>query len=282
MTGKFIMVASSKGGVGKSTCALGISRALAGRGHKVLIADLDFGNACLDMLFGVQDSVLCTVVDVAEGRAPVEKALIKTEDIQNNTKRKKKKITDNTGELWLLPCAFGGIARAFVSGENSDSKGPEVSRVVKDAAEWIGADFVILDTGAGVNSAVSIAASIAEYALVVTGQMPVALRSAQSTVSALSDLGVKDIKLLINSFDAAGVIEEDRRGIFTVIDESRAALAGVIPYDYGLMLTHERLLSSGGEAEIAFYNIADRICGKNVPLFSGIKKLRKLKRKICL
>ncbi len=281
MTGKFIMIASSKGGVGKSTCALGISRALAGRGHKVLIVDLDFGNACLDMLLGVQDSVLCTVVDVAEGRAPAEKALIKAEDIQNNTKRKKKNTAFATGELWLLPCAFGNMARSFAMGDRRPSRDEKVSRAIKDSAEYLGADFVIIDTGAGMNSAVRLAASVAECALVVTGQMPVALRSAQSTVSTLSELGVSDIKLIINSFDAAGVIEEDRRGIFSVIDESRASLAGVIPYDYSLMLTHERLLSSGGDAEIAFNNIADRICGENVHLFSGIKKLRKLKRKIC-
>lgn len=275
------MIASSKGGVGKSTCALGISRALAGRGYKVLIVDLDFGNACLDMLLGVQDNVLCTVVDVAEGRSPVEKALIKTEDIQNNTKKKKKYITENPGELWLMPCAFGGVARAFARGQSSTLSDRKISRAVKDGAEFVDADYVILDTGAGVNSAVNVAASLADCALVVTGQMPVALRSAQSTVSALSELGVKEIKLLINSFDAEGVIEEDRKGIFNVIDESRAILAGVIPYDYSLMLTHERLLSSGGEAEIAFYNIADRMCGNNVPLFDGIKRLRKLKRKIC-
>lgn len=281
MTGKFIMIASSKGGVGKSTCALGISRALAERGHKVLIADLDFGNACLDMLLGVQDSVLCTVVDVAEGRAPVEKALIQIEDIQNNTNKKKKNREEQTGELWLMPCAFGEIARAFDPNEKKERSDKKISRAIKDAAGFVDADFVILDTGAGVNSAVSIAASISDCALVVTGQMPVALRSAQNTVTALTELGVKEIKLLINSFDATGVIEEDRKGIFNVIDESRAILAGVIPYDYSLMLTHERLLSSGGEAEIAFYNIADRMCGKNVPLFDGIKRLRKLKRKIC-
>ena len=285
MTGKFIMVASSKGGVGKSTCALGVSRALAGQGYRVLIADLDFGNACLDILLGVQDSVLCTIVDVAQGRAPVEKALIKIEDTQTGSKRKnknKKGIEKPDGELWLMPCAFGEVARAYALGNSDPLESIDVFRALKDASDRIGADYVILDTGAGVNNAVTIAASIADSALVVTGQMPVALRSAQSTVSALSDLGVKEIKLIINSFDAEGVIEDDRRGLFTVIDESRAVLAGVVPYDYSLMLTHERLLSSGGEAEIAFSNIAARICGNNVPLFNGIKKLRKLKKKICL
>ena len=60
MTNKVISVASSKGGIGKSTVAIGVSRALAQSGHKVLLADLDFGNACLDLLLGVEDDVLLT------------------------------------------------------------------------------------------------------------------------------------------------------------------------------------------------------------------------------
>ena len=58
MTNRVISVASSKGGIGKSTAALGLSRALADAGHRVLLADLDFGNACLDILGGVEDEVL--------------------------------------------------------------------------------------------------------------------------------------------------------------------------------------------------------------------------------
>lgn len=281
MTTKFIMIASSKGGVGKSTAALGISRALAQNGSKVLLADLDFGNACLDMLLGVQDSVLCTLQDVAAGRASAEGALIKIEEPLNKKKKKKKKTSEN-GELWLLPSFVGGMGCIPAYGGESALNDASVCKTLKDSALSVDADYVIIDTGAGINSALGAAALIADSAFVVTGHMPVALRSAEATVSRLSAMGVKDIRLLINSFDAEGVIEEARRGLFTVIDESRAPLIGVVPYDYSLMLCHEGLTAFGGDGETAFFNIAKRIEGCNVPLFKGIKRIRKLKKKLCL
>lgn len=283
MTTKFIMIASSKGGVGKSTVALGIAKAMTGRGLKVLLCDLDFGNASLDMLLGLQDSVVCTLQDVAQGAAPVEKALIKWEPKGKSKKRsvpKKKPVAG--GELWLLPSSVGGIGCVASLGGEVYMNDRAIIRAINDAAKHLSSDYVILDTGAGVNSAVGIGASLCDSALVVTGQMPIALRSAESTVARLNALSVKDVKLVVNSFDAAGVIEDARRGLFAVIDESRAPLAGVVPYDYSLLLTHEGLSISADMGEAAFSNIASRIMGNNVPLFSGMKRMRKLKKKICL
>lgn len=276
------MIASSKGGVGKSTAALGISRALGAMGHKVLLCDLDFGNACLDMLLGVQDSVVCTLQDSARGRFPVSDALMRIEE-EAPKKRIRRAVFEKKGELWLLPCAAGGVGCIpSLSGEELSDEKESVIDAVKAAAEETEADFVIIDTGAGYNTGVEIAARLSDTALVVTGQMPVALRSAEATVTRLSEMGVADIRLIINTFDAKGVIDDSRSGLFSVIDRSRAPLMGVIPYDYNLMLTHERLLQKGGDAECAFSNIAKRLCQKNVPLFSGMKRLRKLKNKICL
>lgn len=279
MTGKTIMIASSKGGVGKSTAALGISRALARAGFRVLLADMDLGNACLDILLGVQDSVLCTLQDAVCGRCAPADPLIKIEDGVQNKKRKKKKDAFPEGGLWLLPSAVGeeGILPTELMGESGAFRS-----VLSGAAESVGADYILLDTGAGINDAVAAAAGISDAALVVTGQMPVALRSAEKTVTRLSALGVRDICIVINSFDANGVIAESRRGLFAVIDESRARLLGVIPYDYGLMLTHEQLRSFGKDSETAFSNIARRLRGESVPLFDKIKKLRKLKDKLCI
>ncbi len=283
MTQKFIMIASSKGGVGKSTAALGISRSLVGMGHKVLLCDLDFGNACLDMLLGVQDSVIYTIQDVAKGRGSAAEALLRIEEEVQNKRKKYKGIPKPEGELWLFPsCAGGAGCIPSFGGEDPDEGDELIIGAIKAAAASALADFVIIDTGAGYNRAVNVGAKISDTALVVTGQMPVALRSAEATVGRLCDMGVEDIRLIINSFDAQGVIDDSRKGLFGVIDESRAPLLGVIPYDYNLMLTHERLLASGKDAENAFSNIAKRLCGESVPIFSGMKRMRKLKNKICL
>lgn len=283
MTQKFIMIASSKGGVGKSTSALGISHALCEMGYNVLLVDLDFGNACLDMLLGVQDSVVYTIQDVAKGTVPAAKALLKIRKEARVKKKGFRKIVEEAGELYLLPSISGGAGCIpTYSGEDPREGDETVVRAIKDAAEECSCDFVIIDTGAGYSRAVTIGAEISDIALVVTGQMPVALRSAEATVGRLCDMGVEDIRLIINSFDAQGVIDESRKGLFGVIDESRAQLLGVVPYDYNLMLTHERLLAQGKDAESAFSNIARRLCGENVPVFSGMKRMRKLKNKICL
>ena len=283
MTQKFIMIASSKGGVGKSTAALGISHALSSMGHSVLLCDLDFGNACLDMLLGVQDSVVYTIQDVSAGKITAGDALVKIEKEAPKKKKILKSAKKPEGELWLLPsCAGGAGCIPSFGGEATGEREELIAGAVKAAAQEISADFVIIDTGAGLNRAVNIGADLSDIALVVTGQMPVALRSAEATVARLYEMGVGDIRLIINSFDARGVIDESRKGLFGVIDESRAPLLGVIPYDYNLMLTHERLLPRGNDAECAFSNIARRLCGENVPIFSGMKRMRKLKNKICL
>lgn len=273
MTEKIIMIASSKGGVGKTTASLGIARALCKRGHRVLIADLDFANACLDILTGVQDSVLYTLQDVALKRAKAADALIKLPQAPSSKERKKGR-TANKGAVTLLPSALGW-----------DEHIPDelLGESIKDAADAAEADYIILDTGAGTNNGAAAAASIADCALVVTGQMPVAVRAAQATARRLEGLGISDIRLIINSFDAKGVMGgAHRSGLFTVIDDSCIPLGGVIPYDYSLMLSHEGLFSGKSEADQAFDNIASRIEGNNVPIFTEIKRLRKLKKKICL
>ncbi|MBR6676075.1 MAG: AAA family ATPase [Clostridia bacterium] len=284
MTPKYIMIASSKGGVGKSTAALGIARAFRDLGKRVLVSDLDFGNASLDMLFGVQDSVVGTIQDVCLGRCSVEKVLI---DIGGEGKRplfrrKRRHKVEQAGAMWLLPSsAGGGDCTPGTVGELSLDSG-DICNAILDAAKHVNADHVIIDTGAGVNSPAAVAAAVADTALVVAGQMPVSLRSAQTTAERLASYGVSDIRLVVNSFDPRGVILEDRKGLLGVIDEARAPLAGVIPYDYALMLTHEGIYADKGDADMAFYNIAERLLGESIPLFYGIKKLRRLKNKICL
>ena len=94
METKFIMISSSKGGVGKSTVALGISKQLAQRGESVLLCDLDFGNACQDILLGVEDRVIYTVSDVAKGKCRANDALVSD-------------LETGTSGLMLLPCPAG-------------------------------------------------------------------------------------------------------------------------------------------------------------------------------
>ena len=314
---RFIAVASSKGGIGKSTAALGISRALCARGKKVLLADLDYGNACLDMLCRVEDSVLYTSADVSRGICTPEEAVIKpageglfllaaaggstgilpgahkdkdsgpktgAENSGGNSAGNSAENSAENGAADKSPSQLkDGIAEDILTESGFAADADSIAKAVRDAAVSVGADRVILDTGAGVSGGFLVAASLSSQALVVAGHSPVSLRSAESTAERLSVSGVSDVRLIINNFDGTGVLRRSpfrRSGIFNMIDTARIPLAGVIPYDYDLTLSHEGGGRGGALSEAAFANIAARIEGENVPLFSGMKHYRKIRKKL--
>lgn len=301
---RFIAVASSKGGIGKSTAALGISRALCARGKKVLLADLDYGNACLDMLCKAEDSVLYTSADISRGICSPEEAVIKPEGeglfllaassggrtvILPGVHKDKDSESDMSAESGAdgradkSPSQLkDGIAEDILTKSGFAVDADSIAKAVRDAAAAVGADCVILDTGAGVSGGFLAAASLSSQALVVAGHSPVSLRSAESTAERLNVSGVSDVRLIINNFDGTGVLRRStfrRSGIFNMIDTARIPLAGVIPYDYDLTLSHEGGGRGGALSEAAFANIAARIEGENVPLFSGMKHYRKIRKK---
>ncbi len=274
METKFIMISSSKGGVGKSTVALGISKELAQRGESVLLCDLDFGNACQDILLGVEDRVIYTVSDVAKGKCRACDALVSD-------------LETGTSGLMLLPCPAGATVR-ISENENDGGLSPKaVINAVKEAAEISCCRYVVIDTGAGVSALSDAAALLAHSIIVVASHNPISLRAAEGTVVRYSKYELKDIRLVINSFEADSTFSKkcQRKSLLDIIDSSRAQLIGVVPYDYALMLSHEGLVMKKFSGEIsdsdrAFCNIARRIMGEDVPLFSGIKKLRRARAKL--
>jgi septum site-determining protein MinD len=62
-----IMVASAKGGVGKSTLCTGLGRILAEQGHKTLLIDMDIGVRSLDLLLNVAEKTVYNWGDVMVG-----------------------------------------------------------------------------------------------------------------------------------------------------------------------------------------------------------------------
>ena len=54
LMGVSVVVTSGKGGVGKSTVALGLGRSLAQKGRRVLLVDCDAGLRSLDRMTGAE------------------------------------------------------------------------------------------------------------------------------------------------------------------------------------------------------------------------------------
>ncbi len=69
---KVILVASGKGGTGKTSFTAGVGAALSQRGHRVLLIDGDCGLRNLDIVLGMSDRVVYSFADVAGGAVPLE------------------------------------------------------------------------------------------------------------------------------------------------------------------------------------------------------------------
>lgn len=254
---KKLMVTSSKGGIGKSTVSTGLGLAFARKGMKVLLVDCDFGNCCLDMILGLESRVLFTVSDVASGVAAAEDAL-------------------------LHPDTPGGENLFFCAAPRGGVPAPEKEALVSALhalEEAVKPDVVLLDTAAGIEVPAILASAYADGAIVVASQMPVSIRAAEMTARRLMTEGISYIRLVINAFESEAVKRRERAGILSIIDQTEIAAIGIVPRDRELMLAQENgeVPSVKSKAQRAFDNIAGRLTGDSVRLFTGIKGFR-LKR----
>ena len=260
MAARKIIVASSKGGVGKSTVALGVANALCRLKKKVLLCDLDFENRCLDLYMGIENAALFNVADIAKDRVAPEKAILK-----------------NSAGLSFLAAPDGVIPGG--DGEDDVSK-EELAAALKDAVDSADYDFVIFDTGTAHEIPILVADTFrGATALVVASHQASSSRGAERTAALLEAHGVRECRLVICGYEFYEAAKNERRGVIDIIDSSRVPLIGAVPYDRTLMLSNERGVKAPEEsdASMAFLNIACRLCGERVRLFDGISNVKRRK-----
>lgn len=242
-TGKIVLVASGKGGVGKSTLSVNCGAALALRGRKVLLIDADMGLRSLDLMLGVSDRVIYDLGDVLSSRCEPARAI----------------ITTDYHDLHLLPSPqtdFEGKAN------------PEIMRTLyRGLSHYY--DYIIIDAPAGVGTGMTAPAQAADIAVVVATPDPVSTRDAERTANKLRNFGVPKIRLVINRVDSKLIRKKVMPDLDTVIDGASVQLLGVVPED-----RHVAVAASGGRPVIvlrkgaaqAIRNIAARLDGEDVGL----------------
>lgn len=257
MSCKVLMVTSFKGGVGKSTVAANIALRFACGGKKTLLVDCDFRMRSLDILLGVENNIVYDAGDVLTERADLAKAILT--DVRN----------DN---LYFLPAPYNWQ-------EGIDSKA--FADMLKKAGEFLRLDYIILDTPGSSGQEFSAAASVADMAYIVANHSFPSIRAAEVTGRELEKMGVADRGLIINMFDMSGKDSGKKPSVVEIIDRTYLRLVGIVPFDSKMpMLQDEgKLVDSIKECNVAkaFTNICNRTEGKNVPLFTGFKKINKNK-----
>ena len=245
MTGRVIVITSGKGGVGKTTTSANLGTALAKSGAKVVLIDTDIGLRNLDLLLGLENRIVYTLVDVVEERCKLKQALVKDKKNPN---------------LCLLAAAQTRDKTA-VSAE-------QLKEICEELQEDY--DFILVDCPAGIEHGFQTAISGASEAIVVTTPEMSAVRDADRIIGLLeAKEEIKSYKLLVNRVRPNLIKANDMMSVDEVVDILSCNLIGVIPEDTGIITSTNRgepiVNDENSLAGKAYKNVALRILGEEVP-----------------
>jgi flagellar biosynthesis protein FlhG len=171
---RVIVVASGKGGVGKSTLALNIALSLCDRDKKVILMDADLGLANIDIMLGLLPKY--NLHHVVQGK-----------------KNLKDIIISGPGGLSIIP-GGSGITELANLGENNLKK--LLVELGKLDGEY---DYMMIDTGAGLSNNVTSFLLSANDVIFVTTPEPTSMTDAYGMVKVIARQSTnKTLYLVVN------------------------------------------------------------------------------------
>jgi len=245
MAGKVIVITSGKGGVGKTTTSANIGTALAKSGQSVALVDTDIGLRNLDLLLGLENRIVYTIVDVAEERCKLKQALVKDKKNPNL-------------------CLLAAAQTRDKSAVSAEQLKKITEKLKKDY------DYVILDCPAGIEQGFQTAIAGASEAIIVTTPEMSAVRDADRIIGLLEAAeGIESYKLLINRVRPNMIKSNDMMSVEDVENILSCKKIGIIPEDTGIITSTNRgepvVNDEKSPAGRAYTNVARRINGEDVP-----------------
>lgn len=242
---KVILIASGKGGTGKTSFCAGIGTALHNMGKRVLLLDGDCGLRNLDIVFGMSDRVVYSFADVAEGMVPLYDAVARHPLYES---------------LYLL------TAPLFVPTISED----EMKGIVEQA-DAMQLDYLLIDGPAGLPASLSLLASIATQAILVTTPDNASVRAAESCARKIEEeYCISRIRIVLNRVRPRLIRRGFADNIDDVMDTVGLPLLGIIPEEEHLIVCgncgKSILTVKRSHAARAFGHIARRLNGERVPL----------------
>lgn len=256
---KIIVVTSGKGGVGKTTSSAAIGTGLALKGKKTVILDFDIGLRNLDLIMGVERRVVYDFVNVINGEANLNQALIKDKRVDG---------------LYILPAS---------QTRDKDALTKEgVEKVLADLSEEF--DFIICDSPAGIEAGAQMALYFADEAIVVTNPEVSSVRDSDRILGILQSKSRraeqgKVIKehLLLTRYNPERVDKGEMLSVEDVKEILAIELVGVIPESKAVLSASNAgqpvILDQESDAGQAYIDAVERLLGESIDFrFLAAKK----------
>jgi len=247
---KIIVVTSGKGGVGKTTTSASISTGLALRGHKTCVIDFDVGLRNLDLIMGCERRVVYDLVNVIQGEATLNQALIKDK---------------HCDKLFILPAS---------QTRDKDALSKEGVGNVLNGLDAMGFEFIVCDSPAGIETGALMALYYADEAIVTTNPEVSSVRDSDRILGILQSKSKKaeqggTVKehLLITRYSPERVEKGEMLSVQDIQDILRIPLIGVIPESQNVLQASNAgapvIHQEDAVAAQAYQDVVARLLGEN-------------------
>src|SRR6056297_1372148 len=237
-----IVITSGKGGVGKTTITANLGAAFANLGKKVCLIDGDLGLKNLDVVLGLENRILYTIMDVVSGRVGASEALVRHKTNRN---------------LYMLP-ASQIATKEMMTVEDMTNV---VTRIKPDF------DYIIIDSPAGIESGFRNAVAAADTAILVTNPEFTAVSHADRVLGLLENthLGLDNVQFILNRYRENVSEKRGMLKIDEVINTLAVPMIGIVPDNEDVFIGTNRgipvAFEPGNEMNKIFTNIVRRITG---------------------
>lgn len=247
-----IVVTSGKGGVGKTTTSASFATGLALEGHSTVVIDFDVGLRNLDLIMGCERRVVYDLVNVINGEANLNQALIRDK---------------RCDRLSILP-ASQTRDKAALTEEG-------VRKIITDLSERF--EYVVCDSPAGIEQGAVMAMRFADEALIVTNPEVSSVRDSDRILGMLgsktlrAEKGEEPIKehLVITRFNPARASSGEMLSVEDIRELLAIPLLAVIPESESVLnasnLGTPVVMDEDSQAGQAYRDCVRRYLGADLP-----------------
>ena len=239
-----VLIASGKGGVGKSVLAANLGAALAARGKTVAVVDADIGLRSQDALLGLENSVVYDLVDCAKKDCSLEQALLDCPGVPG---------------LKLLPASQFARVRAV--------EADRLRKILNELKQSF--DFVLIDSPAGIEKGFRTLLNAGpDQVIVVSTPDDLCVRDAERTAQVCESKGLPRPFLVVSRLDNELIRRGEMSPARAIADAVDLPLLGEIPEDpavYRSVLRKKLFMDYDCPARGAVLRIAERLLGGQVP-----------------